>query len=98
MSTRLAWATIRNLAGIRQSAFARAFDPNGTRWGEAEHLQATAIDYLARLSGTDYRVPRPGSAEEKAAIERANRITSQRARGRAAFDARQRRQLEGSAG
>lgn len=96
VSARKLWVRIRNLPAA--SAFKRAVDPDGTRWGQTDHLIAQLIDTLHAVNGSDYRVPRPGSAEEKAAIARAANVRSARDRGRARLDAAQRRALEGRAG
>jgi hypothetical protein len=96
MTLRKLWIRIKHLP--RGSAFQRALTGDAARWGETEHLLAQLIDTLHAANGSDYRVPRPGSPEERAAAERAQRQADARTRGREAYEKRQRLALEGRAG
>lgn len=78
ITARKTWVRIRNLPP--SSAFQRAFDPDGTRWGESEHLLARLIDITYAVNGSKTRVYRPGSPEERAAIADAKRVQAIRDR------------------
>lgn len=52
----------------RDSAFIREIDPDGTRWGETEHLIADMIDVLIAVNGGKQKWQRPGM--QQAALAR----------------------------
>lgn len=70
MPLRKVWIRLRNLP--RSSAFRQALDPDATRWTETDFLLARLIDTVHMVAGSEYRVPKPGSDEERKQIAAAH--------------------------